>query len=75
MQMCPLVESVIVRRSIERNLKRGIQDLFLEDSGNFPRSLGILRKVLADAHNTTRFGKNIIDFWRKEKDGEGGFYA
>ena len=39
--------------------------------GTTEPSLGILRKVLADAHKTTMFVKIILNFWRKEKDGEG----
>ena len=40
--------------------------MFPGDSGNFPRSLGTLRKVLAVHHKATRIVTKIMGFWRKK---------
>ena len=51
---------------------------FLGDRENFPRSMGLVSKVLADAHKTTKYGTKVMGFWRKEcnlKMGQGDFFA
>ena len=41
---------------------KGYNTCFPGDRGNFPRSMGILRKVLADAHKANRFDTKIMRF-------------